>query len=579
MKNFKKYIKYIIMAVLLVVMIIFNIKKCGNKKESKAYENNITSLAAANEIDYSIQPRTSNDKTTLNFQGKISNNPYFHLNGNFTGDIYAWVYKIILNEFPKEQFTIELIQNKNVTCTYWFLFEGPSGWIDRKQIQPGHSTWNTSLFPSSYTTFSIAILGINNITYNIDSEIYFYAGGYNAQFVPIFSQGYNFGYGSEAKPGYDIGYQEGKTEGYNEGYNNGSSAGYQNGYNTGYNTGKTQGLEAGKKEGYENGYKEGYDAGNKSGYEAGYKAGYDVGHKEGYDKGYEDGGKAVYDEGYNKGLEYSQFGIFSEATYDGTFSYGPTEPYQNNVVTNQPLKPYLVNSGIDFWKFFKEVEEWEGHENLGSINAADITVNLKTPVSYANDSFSWYGGSVGITFTLIDTDGKRYSVDIDDMEGTAGDTRVKIPFPINQPTLISKINIVFRAANNTMEGVFSSNSTGYYAGVDVGYNNGLQNGKIEGYNTGYSAGFEIGKSEGYTTGYNQAVSEGLSNTNIFYGAIAMVKMFFQLITKFMETKIAGDLTLGLFVIGIPAVFMIISLVINLIKKFAGGSGGGGNNDG
>lgn len=95
-------------------------------------------------------------------------------------------------------------------------------------------------------------------------------------------------------------------------------------------------------------------------------------------------------------------------------------------------------------------------------------------------------------------------------------------------------------------------------GADIGYGN------------GYANGYEEGKADGE----QGAIDGGYDNAGIFAGAVAFLRLFFQLIGGFMERKIVGEITFGLIIIGIPATLMIVDLIISLVRKFLGKSGGG-----
>lgn len=97
-----------------------------------------------------------------------------------------------------------------------------------------------------------------------------------------------------------------------------------------------------------------------------------------------------------------------------------------------------------------------------------------------------------------------------------------------------------------------------------------------GYENGYNDGKAAGITEGTQLGYNQAVSENLNNAGIFAGLISVLKLIFDLVGDFLAKPIAGNITLGLIFVGLPATFGLISMTINLVKKFVGG---GGKDDG
>lgn len=121
-----------------------------------------------------------------------------------------------------------------------------------------------------------------------------------------------------------------------------------------------------------------------------------------------------------------------------------------------------------------------------------------------------------------------------------------------------------------------SDNANYFAGYDTGYNDGYDKGENTGYGNGikdgYNNGYDVGLKEGEINGYNKAVGEGVSQEGIFYGAITFLRIFFQLTTQFLNTKIVGNITLGLIIIGLPAVGVIGNLAIGFVKKIMGSRG-------
>lgn len=110
-----------------------------------------------------------------------------------------------------------------------------------------------------------------------------------------------------------------------------------------------------------------------------------------------------------------------------------------------------------------------------------------------------------------------------------------------------------------------------------------------GYNDGLAVGKEQGKAEGeeigYNKGYSDALNSNLDTAGVWAGTLALLTTFFNLITTFFATKIAGDMTIGFFVIGIPVTIWIIELIIDLVvgwirggKKSSGGDDSGGVED-
>lgn len=113
----------------------------------------------------------------------------------------------------------------------------------------------------------------------------------------------------------------------------------------------------------------------------------------------------------------------------------------------------------------------------------------------------------------------------------------------------------------------------YSAAFDAGAQLGYQSGYHDGHQIGVSEGYTQGSAEGYEQGYQQAITDGYGAGSLWYGAITLMQAFFKGATMFFQTKIIGDMTVGLFVIGIPATFMIIDLGISFVKKILGKSGG------
>lgn len=113
----------------------------------------------------------------------------------------------------------------------------------------------------------------------------------------------------------------------------------------------------------------------------------------------------------------------------------------------------------------------------------------------------------------------------------------------------------------------------YSAAFDAGAQLGYQSGYHDGHQSGVSEGYTQGSAEGYEQGYQQAITDGYGAGSLWYGAITLMQAFFKGATMFLQTNIIGDMTVGLFVVGIPATFMIIDLGISFVKKILGKSGG------
>lgn len=138
------------------------------------------------------------------------------------------------------------------------------------------------------------------------------------------------------------------------------------------------------------------------------------------------------------------------------------------------------------------------------------------------------------------------------------------------------------------------NWTADYNAIGAGtYEEGYEAGYEEGYDWGYDVGYQGGKWDGraegeeigYNKGYSDALNSNLDAAGIWAATLALITTFFNLITTFFATKIAGDATIGFFVIGIPVTIWIIELIIDLVvgwikggKKSSGGDDDGGIED-
>lgn len=104
--------------------------------------------------------------------------------------------------------------------------------------------------------------------------------------------------------------------------------------------------------------------------------------------------------------------------------------------------------------------------------------------------------------------------------------------------------------------------------------------KIEAYEDGYEAGtetgYDTGYNDGYDTGYNDGIGDTYEATGFFAAAVIFCQKLFEIFGEFLSRPIVGSLTIGLFVIGIPATIMIINLIINFVRNLLGAKGGGGD---
>lgn len=287
-----------------------------------------------------------------------------------------------------------------------------------------------------------------------------------------------------------------------------------------------------------------------------------------YVPGYGQGLQAGYQQGFIDGGEAAKYGIWANATVDGRFLYEINN--QEVWLTENGMKPNFLTGGIYFDSIWKKYQTYNG-ENL---ERADITINFATPFSYDSnyDPIVKKGASDIYDGIFITADGKKFAFDFE--YASEADYASKIVFRDKNVKYLNNIVAISlsigRASDQLGEVTLVSRSNEYTAGYGVGYNEGLEHGKIEGKQEGYQQGYDKGVNDGYA----KATEEGLNGSGIFYAAISMVRIFFQLFTQLMGTKIAGDITIGLIVIGLPAAFMIVDLAISLVRKFFGAHNGG-----
>lgn len=80
-------------------------------------------------------------------------------------------------------------------------------------------------------------------------------------------------------------------------------------------------------------------------------------------------------------------------------------------------------------------------------------------------------------------------------------------------------------------------------------------------------------SDAYHNGFNAGVASGTAPSKGFLDSVlTALNSLFTNFTNLLGTEIAPGLNIGLFVIGIPASFMILDLIISLILKFLGRGG-------
>ncbi len=301
-----------------------------------------------------------------------------------------------------------------------------------------------------------------------------------------------------------------------------------------------------------------------------------------YNAGYTDGEKTGYDSGIIKGQSIAQNGIFADATLNG---YLKDELREETVNVGPYYNFKYISGGIDFSQFIPNFETIA--QNKWGVDFSDnwettyLTINLKDNVAISNLKLLGQGYSMFFTgpFTGTDTEGNIYNINwIDDgIYNSVIQEELK-----NQNILISKISFTFPKNSDGLDVTIYQEGIGYEAGFANGYNQGKDEGYYSGYNIGnkqgYDSGYGEGQAAGETIGYDKAVNEGMSGTGLLFGIFSFIKVFFKLMTQLLSVKVAGDMTVALFVIGIPAAGMIINWVIRLVQNLATGGNGGGNSE-
>lgn len=299
------------------------------------------------------------------------------------------------------------------------------------------------------------------------------------------------------------------------------------------------------------------------------------------DQGYTDGEKTGYDSGIIKGQSIAKNGIFADATISGYILFSPLN--ENDKITfnyeNNQIK--FVSGGIDFYQFAKTLEN-QSYEKWGDDwEKTYMNINLKEPIALSSLSLFGQGNSTSFfgAYRVTDTSGNIYSIKWinDDIWKT------DIPEDLKKQNInISKISFQWGGGVEGMEVTIYQEGIGYEAGFANGYNQGKDEGYDSGYNIGnkqgYDSGYGEGQAAGETIGYDKAVNEGMSGTGLLFGIFSFIKVFFKLMTQLLSVKVAGDMTVALFVIGIPAAGMIINWVIRLVQNLATGGNGGGNSE-
>lgn len=367
-------------------------------------------------------------------------------------------------------------------------------------------------------------------------------------------------------------------------FNNGYDTGYNTDLTTMYNNFKVQGGLGGKEVGYDLGQQDGLSYGNGSGggidvdveaiyqngfstgYTTGYNAGYDDGYDVGYDEGYDDGtaaggggeGGDGYGAGYAAGLkdgtEIGISGIFAGATLSGTLTdtSGNVYPF-NNIAAD------YINGGIKFNTLYAYLENVKDQDYWGSV---DLTINFTDYVG-TSDNISFYvtdSDVMGLTMYLQRNE--RIVKEFNYLDGDKGNylwgTTIT---PLEMRGLsFNKIGLHFGRPVDTLQTSFNYFSNQLNNAYGYGYQEGSSDGFTAGFTAGKDEGIEIGKLDGYA----QAVEEGTNASGMFFGAISIVRMLFTQAATLLALPIAGDITIGLIVIGMPAAFMLVDLVIKLV---------------
>ena len=302
-----------------------------------------------------------------------------------------------------------------------------------------------------------------------------------------------------------------------------------------------------------------------------------------YQNGYLSGNNAGYNEGYDSGKLVGQQtalnGIFANATISGYLESLDSKP--SDIVNFDLGKNFnFISGGINFYQInivgeLEDIarEKW-GYSDPWTITHFDINLAENVPLNQIDLMGQGNSLSFSGNFTVTDVDGNIYRI---------GWTYPEKPYQSvipdnlkNQNILIKKISFDWGGGADGLQVTIFQKGLGYESGYANGYNEGRNKGYNQGKDVGYKNGYTNGVKDGESVGYEKAVSEGVSGSGLLYGVFVLLKLFFKLITDLLSLKIAGDFTIGLFLIGIPATFMIINQVIKLVKNLM--SAGGGKSD-
>lgn len=308
-----------------------------------------------------------------------------------------------------------------------------------------------------------------------------------------------------------------------------------------------------------------------------YQGVYTAGYSAGIDAGIEYGKNEGYNHGLTDGTQLASYGIFKNATVDLNIDYlsesgGKTlkKNYTNQI-------PLYISGGLSFQNLYNQYDTLTENNVLYEIESVNLQINLEVPFQYSKyQQFTIFSNAASDvnSIVLIDTSNKRYQGYFDHKNGGMSDFTGS---SIDTSAPIKAIQLQFgRAMDTFSQATLTQDNSDFAAGYEYGYNQAISTGAAgsgnsdEAYNKGYSLGM--------TAGYDKAMAEGITAGGLFNGAISFVKMFFNLSSQFLQTKIVNDITLGLLVIGLPCAFMIVNLAIGLVKKVLGGRGASEGDD-